>query len=295
MVGDQTAGDEELTGEHVNQARGDESTTPIGRVSDEYVRIVESLFKTRPVTLMIDDPASSIGDEPWRVCWTGHRDALVDAATELVRSRGAITLMDLYDELDFRGAPVHGDLSMMLGRHAVGNGDVRTQPVNPKNVVLWNCGTTGLLTIIELMSTREPRSRARTHVCRVLPAAWNGAVGGLHRRWAPRSHCRWSTSATSSQLAATSPRLSFRSCSPGLEGISHSPGWPARHSSRSSGAAEPTRLQRTRQSRPDFLSYDPTVAIRIPPLILPSSAVTRSALGSRRPKMTRVGDGETEL
>src|SRR6476620_3915025 len=52
-----TAGDEELTGEHVNQPHVSEGTTLLGGISDEYVHIVEALFKTRPVMLKSGDLA----------------------------------------------------------------------------------------------------------------------------------------------------------------------------------------------------------------------------------------------
>lgn len=76
-LGVNTAGDEELTGEHVNQPHVRAGTTLIGRVSTEYVEVVEALFKTRPVMLEIGDPASFRShEEPWWVAWAGHPAAL---------------------------------------------------------------------------------------------------------------------------------------------------------------------------------------------------------------------------
>jgi hypothetical protein len=76
-LGVNTAGGEELTGEHVNQPHVRAGTTLLGPVSTEYVEVVEALFKTRPVMLEIGDPASFRGhEEPWWVTWAGHPAAL---------------------------------------------------------------------------------------------------------------------------------------------------------------------------------------------------------------------------
>jgi hypothetical protein len=76
-LGINTAGDEELTGEHVNQPHVRAGTTLIGAVSTEYVEVVEALFKTRPVMLEIGDPASFRSrEEPWWVAWAGDPWAL---------------------------------------------------------------------------------------------------------------------------------------------------------------------------------------------------------------------------
>jgi len=76
-LGVNTAGDEELTGEHVNQPHVRAGTTLIAAVSTEYVEVVEALFKTRPVMLEIGDPASFRShEEPWWVAWAGHPAAL---------------------------------------------------------------------------------------------------------------------------------------------------------------------------------------------------------------------------
>jgi hypothetical protein len=76
-LGINTAGHEELTGEHVNQPHVRAGTTLLGAVSTEYVEVVEALFKTRPVMLEIGDPASFRShEEPWWVAWAGHPAAL---------------------------------------------------------------------------------------------------------------------------------------------------------------------------------------------------------------------------
>jgi hypothetical protein len=76
-LGVNIAGDVELTGEHVNQPHVRAGTTLIGRVSTEYVAVVEALFKTRPVMLEIGDPASFRSrEEPWWVAWAGDPWAL---------------------------------------------------------------------------------------------------------------------------------------------------------------------------------------------------------------------------
>jgi hypothetical protein len=77
ILGVNTAGDEELAGEHVNQPHVRAGTTLLGAVSTEYVEVVEALFKTRPVMLEIGDPASFRShEEPWWVAWAGHPAAL---------------------------------------------------------------------------------------------------------------------------------------------------------------------------------------------------------------------------
>ena len=76
-LGINTAGDEELTGEHVHQPHVRAGTTLLGAVSTEYVEVVEALFKIRPVVLEIGDPACfRIHEEPWWVAWAGHPAAL---------------------------------------------------------------------------------------------------------------------------------------------------------------------------------------------------------------------------
>ena len=76
-LGVSIAGEEELTGEHVNQPHVRAGTTLIGAVSAEYVEVVEALFKTRPLMLEIGDPAFFRSDEePWWVAWAGHPAAL---------------------------------------------------------------------------------------------------------------------------------------------------------------------------------------------------------------------------
>ena len=76
-LGINTAGDEALTGGHVNQPHVPAGTTLLCPVSTEYVQVVEALFKTRPVMLEIGDPASfACHEEPWWVAWAGHPAAL---------------------------------------------------------------------------------------------------------------------------------------------------------------------------------------------------------------------------
>ncbi len=69
-------GDEELTGEHVNQRHVPAGTTLLGEVSNEYIDVVEALFNTRPVMLEIGDLACFASHEPpWWVAWAGESDA----------------------------------------------------------------------------------------------------------------------------------------------------------------------------------------------------------------------------
>jgi hypothetical protein len=76
-------GDGELLGQHVRQPHVSEGTTLLGPVSEEYVQIVEALFTTYPVMLMIGDMAdfAGCGDEPWWVTWIGGRHRSGDGAT----------------------------------------------------------------------------------------------------------------------------------------------------------------------------------------------------------------------
>ena len=64
-------GDEELTGEHVRQAHVWPDTVLLGPTSEQYVEIVEALFSSYPIALMIGDMADFGGDEPWWVAWVG--------------------------------------------------------------------------------------------------------------------------------------------------------------------------------------------------------------------------------
>jgi hypothetical protein len=76
-----TAGDEELTGEHVNQRHVPAGTTLLGEVSTEYIDVVEALFNTRPVMLEIGDLACFANHEPpWWVAWAGETSAVLDDA-----------------------------------------------------------------------------------------------------------------------------------------------------------------------------------------------------------------------
>jgi hypothetical protein len=86
-----TTGDEELRGEHVGQPHVSPGTTLLGPTSEEYVVIVEALFKSYPVMPMIGDMADFAGDEPWWVTWTGSRAAYLDAQPN---SSGRATLAD---------------------------------------------------------------------------------------------------------------------------------------------------------------------------------------------------------
>lgn len=70
-------GDEALTGKNLGQPHVDPRTTLLCAVSDEYVQIVEWLFRTKPVMLEIGGPASfRTGEQPWYVTWTGCRGPL---------------------------------------------------------------------------------------------------------------------------------------------------------------------------------------------------------------------------
>jgi hypothetical protein len=75
-LGINIAGDEELTGEHVNQRHVPAGTILLGEVSTEYIDVVEALFNTRPVMLEIGDLACFANHEPpWWVAWAGESDA----------------------------------------------------------------------------------------------------------------------------------------------------------------------------------------------------------------------------
>ena len=75
-----TAGDEELTDEHVMQPHVRAGTTLQSEVSREYVKIVAALFSTGKVMLEIGDPASFASHEnPWWVAWVGNRVDSCDA------------------------------------------------------------------------------------------------------------------------------------------------------------------------------------------------------------------------
>lgn len=64
-------GGHELLGGHVKQAHIWPTTVLLGPTSREYVEIVEGLFSSYPITLMIGDMADFNGDEPWWVTWVG--------------------------------------------------------------------------------------------------------------------------------------------------------------------------------------------------------------------------------
>jgi len=64
-------GGQDLTGEHVKQAHIWPGTVLLGPTSREYVEIVEALFTSYPITLMIGDMADFNGDESWWVTWVG--------------------------------------------------------------------------------------------------------------------------------------------------------------------------------------------------------------------------------
>ena len=70
-------GDVELMGEHVGQPHVWPGTTLLGPTSEEYVAIVEELFKSFPVWLVLGDIAEFRGgEEPWWVEWRGPRGSI---------------------------------------------------------------------------------------------------------------------------------------------------------------------------------------------------------------------------
>lgn len=157
-LGIPTSGHEDLMGEHVFQPHVGYATTLRDSLSSEVVEIVTALFRTRPLMLEIGDPASfACGDEPWWVTWTERRDALVHQAVEFVRDQGAVDFIRMTEMLQSQGVAIHGGMRMMLGRHPVGNGVTILQVPNPRNVVLWNCGSAELVSLLELVLGREPR------------------------------------------------------------------------------------------------------------------------------------------
>lgn len=64
-------GGQELTGEDVRRAHIWPGTVLLGPTSREYVGIIDALFSTYPINLMIGDVADFNGDEPWWVTWVG--------------------------------------------------------------------------------------------------------------------------------------------------------------------------------------------------------------------------------
>jgi hypothetical protein len=76
FLGINTAGDESLFGDQVNQPHVGGGVTLLSDVSNEYVQIVEALFSTKPVRLEIGDLTSfRSGEEPWYVAWTDDTDS----------------------------------------------------------------------------------------------------------------------------------------------------------------------------------------------------------------------------
>ncbi|ORB68803.1 hypothetical protein [Mycolicibacterium tusciae] len=85
------------------------------------------------------------------------RERAVEAAIDLVRDQGAVTVMDVADEVSQFGIRILGKETMTIGNHAVGDGVGTTPMADPPNVVLWNCGTVEFLAVIEAMLAKEPR------------------------------------------------------------------------------------------------------------------------------------------
>ena len=76
----------------------------------------------------------------------------VEAAIDYVEEQGAVTFVQLADELNVQvGVPLTGEETMTLGCHPLGDGKTQTRLPNPRNVVLWNCGSPELLAVIEAM------------------------------------------------------------------------------------------------------------------------------------------------
>ena len=82
----------------------------------------------------------------------------IDTCVAHVHEYGAATFMDLADRVYSRlGGDIHGQETMTVGTHAVGNGFTMLSMSNPPNVVVWNGATTIFLEVIEGMLAREPR------------------------------------------------------------------------------------------------------------------------------------------
>jgi hypothetical protein len=76
----------------------------------------------------------------------------VEAAINYVEEWAAVTFMELADELNVQvGVPATGEETMTLGCRPLGDGQTQTRLPNPRNVVLWNCGSPELLAVIEAM------------------------------------------------------------------------------------------------------------------------------------------------
>jgi hypothetical protein len=80
----------------------------------------------------------------------------IDTCVEYVHEWGAATFMELADAVDC-SVNVHGEETMTVGTHPVGNGVTMTPMSNPCNVVLWNGAAAEFLAVIEGMLAREPR------------------------------------------------------------------------------------------------------------------------------------------
>jgi hypothetical protein len=83
-------------------------------------------------------------------------DRAIDTCAEYVREWGAATFMELADAVGC-GVDIHGEETMTVGTHPVGNGVSMSPMSNPPNVVLWNGAAAEFLAVIEGLLAREPR------------------------------------------------------------------------------------------------------------------------------------------
>ncbi|OBB71570.1 hypothetical protein [Mycobacterium sp. 852014-52144_SCH5372336] len=96
---------------------------------------------------------------------TGNFEAAVGAAIELVETEGAITFMRLADRVDDRfGIEIHGDKTMTIGNHTVGDGTTMTTVADPTNVVLWNGAAPQFLELVEAVLAERHVVLERTTV-----------------------------------------------------------------------------------------------------------------------------------
>ena len=79
--------------------------------------------------------------------------------------------MDLADTLDC-SVDIHGEETMTVGAHPVGNGVNMTPMSNPPNVVLWNGAAAEFLAVIEGMLAREPRGWSLSALMPITTAHW---------------------------------------------------------------------------------------------------------------------------
>ena len=171
-LGIDTAGDEELTGEHVNQPHVSPCTTLCDNVSGDYLSIVAALFKHHPVMLKIGDRALFAShEEPWFLAWAdiprceerkkeeaspcAIADA-VDTAARFIEERGAISFAELANFLAAIGIETDGDEVLPAGDHPVGLGRNDYRWYNTRPEVTLCAGSTEFVAVADaLLSTKS--------------------------------------------------------------------------------------------------------------------------------------------